>query len=360
MHYGYDISSNNHPYGKKIDHVAACNHLRTLGGGSSPFAIVKISEATGYVNPYWQEDLAGARAAGADIAGYLFDHGGADPGAENALYTRVAGNLPKVDDAEAPDGLNPTQYAQHIEKTLALDPLEMVYLNLNELNTLPGAPWNHWLWLAYYHPELPPTHGIPVVMHQFTSSALIPGIPGYVDLNNWLGSEDQYAHFFHGAPYTPGTTPPSPSQGPQVLQMGAKGAAVQDLQILLNQHGAHLNVDADFGPATRDAVILYQHAHGLVTDGLAGPATMGSLHATPPTVVVPQPAPPVSPIPFPGMNIHRGAKGGVVATIQRIVGVVADGDFGPNTEQAVRNWQARNGLAADGVVGPITWHRMFG
>jgi hypothetical protein len=31
-----------------------------------------------------------------------------------------------------------------------------------------------------------------------------------------------------------------------------------------------------------------------------------------------------------------------------------DCDFGPNTEAATRNWQARHSLSADGIVGPIT------
>ena len=36
-----------------------------------------------------------------------------------------------------------------------------------------------------------------------------------------------------------------------------------------------------------------------------------------------------------------------------------DGIFGPRTERAVINFQAQNGLVADGVVGPKTWDKLF-
>lgn len=32
-----------------------------------------------------------------------------------------------------------------------------------------------------------------------------------------------------------------------------------------------------------------------------------------------------------------------------------DGDFGPKTEAATKQWQKKNGLDADGIVGPISW-----
>jgi peptidoglycan hydrolase-like protein with peptidoglycan-binding domain len=40
-------------------------------------------------------------------------------------------------------------------------------------------------------------------------------------------------------------------------------------------------------------------------------------------------------------------------------GLVADGKFGPVTQQAVVNYQTNNAIIADGVVDVVTWERLF-
>ena len=52
--------------------------------------------------------------------------------------------------------------------------------------------------------------------------------------------------------------------------------------------------------------------------------------------------------------LRRGDRGPAVAAIQQVLGIPADGIFGPQTRRAVRAFQARNGLEVDGIVGPIT------
>lgn len=60
------------------------------------------------------------------------------------------------------------------------------------------------------------------------------------------------------------------------------------------------------------------------------------------------------------MLLKVGSKGEDVKKLQEKLGTAADGDFGPGTEKLVKEWQAANGLTADGLVGDGTWVKMFG
>jgi hypothetical protein len=56
--------------------------------------------------------------------------------------------------------------------------------------------------------------------------------------------------------------------------------------------------------------------------------------------------------------LRRGSSGPSVRYLQSVLGIKADGQFGPITDKAVRAFQAANGLKVDGIVGPITWGRL--
>ena len=50
-----------------------------------------------------------------------------------------------------------------------------------------------------------------------------------------------------------------------------------------------------------------------------------------------------------------GSKGQAVKNVQTLLGLKADGDFGPGTEKAVKAFQVSNKLSANGVVDAITF-----
>ena len=54
-------------------------------------------------------------------------------------------------------------------------------------------------------------------------------------------------------------------------------------------------------------------------------------------------------------TLKRGSRGAEVKTLQTRLNLMADGIFGPLTEEAVKEFQKRKGLTADGVVGAKTW-----
>lgn len=53
--------------------------------------------------------------------------------------------------------------------------------------------------------------------------------------------------------------------------------------------------------------------------------------------------------------LRMGEKGDAVRKLQQLLGIGADGDFGPGTKAAVVKFQKANGLYPDGVVGKNSW-----
>jgi peptidoglycan hydrolase-like protein with peptidoglycan-binding domain len=134
-----------------------------------------------------------------------------------------------------------------------------------------------------------------------------------------------------------------------VLSSGAEGRQVQLLQKALG-----IGVDGIYGAETEAAVRSFQARNGLSVDGIVGPQTSAALRggsgagggrafasnftATTPTEAA-----------------STGSEGDAVARLQSALRLSPDGNFGPQTEAAVRRLQARHGLTVDGVVGPATW-----
>jgi N-acetyl-anhydromuramyl-L-alanine amidase AmpD len=54
------------------------------------------------------------------------------------------------------------------------------------------------------------------------------------------------------------------------------------------------------------------------------------------------------------MVLRKGDKGENVKLLQKALGINADGDFGPKTEAAVKQYQKKHNLTVDGIVGNTT------
>jgi peptidoglycan hydrolase-like protein with peptidoglycan-binding domain len=142
-----------------------------------------------------------------------------------------------------------------------------------------------------------------------------------------------------------------------VLVEGAEGRQVELLQQALG-----IKVDGMFGPETEEAVQSFQASRGLTVDGIVGPLTSAALRGQAParasaadvsdTEATDTEATDAEGSPEGG---QEGAGGDAVARLQNALHLSADGDFGPETEAAIRRLQARHGLTVDGIVGPATW-----
>lgn len=69
----------------------------------------------------------------------------------------------------------------------------------------------------------------------------------------------------------------------------------------------------------------------------------------------PAPTPPAAGHKPGARTVGLGDDGADVAYLQRIIGTPADGDFGPATVTALKVWQKKNRLTADGICGAQTW-----
>lgn len=103
---------------------------------------------------------------------------------------------------------------------------------------------------------------------------------------------------------------------------------------------------------------FYGALDALRADVAAGLAGDGGSPTPPPT---PEPEP-TNPLPWP--LTQSGAAGNAVWAVQRLLqhrghDLAVDGQFGPNTEQAVRDFQSGAGLAVDGIVGQNTWSALI-
>ncbi len=140
-----------------------------------------------------------------------------------------------------------------------------------------------------------------------------------------------------------------PVEGAAADTRASASSTRSDIRALQRKVG--VAADGIFGPATERALKRWQRRHGLVADGIAGPQTRSAMGLGAGPVLKRRRSPA-------RRAEHRSHGGSGVRSLQRRIGVPADGVFGPATEAALKRWQAAHGLVADGIAGPQTREKL--
>ncbi len=137
------------------------------------------------------------------------------------------------------------------------------------------------------------------------------------------------------------------------LRKGATGSAVKDLQTKLKKLGFYnASIDGDYGDTTVAAVKAFQKKYNLTADGVAGSETLKKLDTAYKNAD--------SNTSTDDDSLRKGATGTAVKTLQTnlkklgFYTAYVDGSFGATTESAVKAFQKKYGLTADGVAGSAT------
>ena len=163
------------------------------------------------------------------------------------------------------------------------------------------------------------------------------------------------------------------------VRQGDRGINVVIVQFYLTQAAQYVStvspvaLDGVFGSGTRNQVINFQRYYNLAADGVVGPATWDKMYrlflSIRDGVDTPQQTPPRSAT-YPGTPLRTGSSGENVRRVQNwlngvgsyytsIPRLTVDGRFGSATQSAVIAFQQLFGLSADGVVGPLTWNKLY-
>ena len=135
---------------------------------------------------------------------------------------------------------------------------------------------------------------------------------------------------------------------PQPQENVPKGNVAEIQSTLNDRYGLNIAVDNIYGNETRKALVKglqtelnKQFGSKLAVDGIFGTNTYNAC-----------------------INVREGAEGNITYLIQAMLichsfDIDADGIFGNATENAVREFQKRNGLSVDGIVGKNTFNKLF-
>ena len=134
----------------------------------------------------------------------------------------------------------------------------------------------------------------------------------------------------------------------QITENVPKGNVARIQATLNEKYGLNISVDNIYGNETKKALVKglqtelnKQFGSKIAVDGIFGTNTYNAC-----------------------INVRKGAEGNITYLIQAMLvchsfDIDADGIFGNATENAVREFQKRNGLSQDGIVGKNTFNKLF-
>ena len=146
--------------------------------------------------------------------------------------------------------------------------------------------------------------------------------------------------------------------GYKTLKNGSRGSTVKNLQFTLYELGYYTStIDGSYGDSTADAVRAFQSRNGLPATGIADEATQQRLYSSG--------AKEAATSSSQYNSLRLGDKGEDVLEMKDVLiqlGYLWDDDsnvFTAKTEEAVRLFQAKNGLTVDGVAGTATLKKLY-
>lgn len=198
---GVDVSNWQHPDGAKIDYALAVAH-------GIDFAIIEYRDEAGGVNPFFEDDQRGFKAAGALTGSYVFLRPELPIGPQADDLRVLAKYGPVWADLEVDGGKTPRQLRTWWEDLSSSAPhigLCSYPAFLEHYGPFPSvAP----LWVdSFGAANVPTVKGDTTILWGTTDKAVVPGIPVPVDLDAWTGTRAQFENLFGNSAVPIATTP---------------------------------------------------------------------------------------------------------------------------------------------------------
>ena len=191
-------------YGIDVSYYQGTINWSSVRSSGKNFAIIRVSDGTGFLDPQFNTNWANAKAAGLTVGAYQFFRPTQDPIAQADLMVNklnsvgfYSTDIPPVIDVEVTGGLAASTVISRVNTWLQR--VQSRTGRLPVLYTSPGF-WSSlgnptpsplpYLWVAHWGascPTLPPNWGR-LRFWQYSATGSVPGISGDVDLDLYNGS----------------------------------------------------------------------------------------------------------------------------------------------------------------------------